>query len=213
MIEPRQLVPALVRLVLAWAFLSVAGYAYGRELAAVLVPLIAGVVEFTAPELRVFLSIVEREGEDMIRMTAVLRQPLAVAPGVTLPANTELPSATNVVHTLVPLVILFSLLIAYPARSLTERLYQVPIGVMVGALVVVLTAPFVLLGQVEIFYQELAAQAGVQRWEPLLLTWMIAMESGGRWVLGLVGAGLAAYLAAWMARPPGYATRTGPMPG
>lgn len=190
-----------LRLCIAWLIFSLAGHMYGREIAGALLPVISGGVELLVDDYQPRLHVGEHDGNLMVIMSASVNRPIIVGPGVTIPAGTELPSGTNVIHTLVPLVILYSLLAAWPAAGVRLRLIQLLSGTGAALLVVVLTAPFVLTGHVETFLQELAVGAGVNRPEPFLLTWMIAMESGGRWVLGLAGAVLASRVAEWFVRP------------
>lgn len=196
----RVLPGVVLRLLLAWAALAVVGQFYSREIATALLPVVAGGVELLADDYRPHLFIADHDGDLQIRMSALIDRPVAIAPGLAVPAGKELPVGTNVVHSLVPLVILFSVLATHSAAGWRERVAQSLAGAVAAVAVVLLTVPFVLAGHVEIFFQELAQHWRADRPAPWFLDWMLAMESGGRWLVGLVGALIAARSAAWFVR-------------
>ncbi|MBT8447789.1 MAG: hypothetical protein KJO38_11595, partial [Gammaproteobacteria bacterium] len=89
----------------------------------------------------------------------------------------------------------FTIVLGWPAANLKQRLVMILAGIPAAALLLAVTTPFQLAGHVQIYLQQLAGQAGVARAEPLSLTYMIFLESGGRWMLAValavlcVGAG------------------------
>jgi hypothetical protein len=105
-----------------------------------------------------------------------------------LTAGQELTAGTHLMHTLVPMVIELSVLLVWPVNAWRERFLLLLLGLVTSMIVLAATAPFVLIGNLEIYLQEMAVQAQVKRPEPWTLTWMIFSEMGGRWLLPLVAA-------------------------
>jgi hypothetical protein len=86
------------------------------------------------------------------------------------------------------MVIELSVLLVWPVNAWRERFLLLLLGLVTSMIVLAATAPFVLIGNLEIYLQEMAVQAQVKRPEPWTLTWMIFSEMGGRWLLPLVAA-------------------------
>lgn len=102
----------------------------------------------------------------MVRITAQLFDgPVALAP-LGIYHGAEVKAAIHLEHTLLPVVLLYTVLGALLALALT--------------------APFLLAGSIEMLLQERAAAVGVPRAEPAILRWMLFTEGGGRWLLAIV---------------------------
>ena len=69
-------------------------------------------------------------------------------------------------HTLVPLVIQLSILIVRPVKGWREHLILLALGLVTSVFVLGVTAPFLLLGNLEVNLLELDEQAKVHQLEP-----------------------------------------------
>ena len=125
---------------------------------------------------------------DQLTMTALVTQPIYVHNGLTINPGARMSDAIDDLHVLVPLVILFTTLIAWPANSWRERVLLVAWGVPIAFIVSALTVPFLLSGKLETMLIDSAAQAGIVRAPNLTVYWMLFCESGGRWLIPLVAA-------------------------
>jgi len=122
-------------------------------------------------------------------------RPLHLTDGLAIPPGTELTAQTHLLHTLVPAVIELAAVFAWPVTRLPERLVGILLGLITAIAVIALTAPFVLIGTIEISLQEWVANSGGQRPEPWPLTWMLFCEMGGRWLLAVLAAAASIQLA------------------
>jgi hypothetical protein len=174
--------------VAAWLGLSALGIYVSAPLAELMLPLFRFVLLSVAPEYAPSLKLVADNHDVLIQLEAWLLQSLPLGGGQQIPAGLAVTTGTHLMHTLVPVVIEGSLLMAWPTRRWVERAVLLVFGVPTSILVVGLTGPFVLLGTLEIQLQDWAQQAHVVRHEPLTLTWMIFSEMGGRWVLAVTAA-------------------------
>ena len=179
------------RLLFSWLALSVLGYVAGERLITFSRPLLAASIGQIAPDLHGPLALVVHQGERHLRFDAQAVRPIALGRGLVVPAGQALPSSASVFHVLVPLVILGTLIGAWPARSAAEQIRVVILGIAGAALVLALTTPFQLVGLIELALQEFADQHGSGRPRPLALSWMLMLEGGGRWALPVAVAVLA----------------------
>ena len=132
-------------------------------------------------------------------MQPLLVRPVALNAELAMPAGTRLRwFVTHVDHTLVPPLLFLMALLAWPADRWGELTARLLAAVPVLVLILALTAPLLLVGQAQMVVADLAALAGDPRREPLLVTLMVFMESGGRWLLPLAGGVLCIALGRWL---------------
>jgi hypothetical protein len=123
---------------------------------------------------------------DSIRITAQLFEgPLPLAP-LGISPGAEVKTTIHLQHALLPLVLLYTVLGAWPQPDWRRRIVVMLAGVPAALLALALTTPFLLAGKIEILLQERCAFAGVARAEPAVLRWMLFTEGGGRWLLAIV---------------------------
>lgn len=123
---------------------------------------------------------------DMVRITAQLFDgPLALAP-LGIYNGAEVKAAIHLEHILLPVVLLYTVLGAWPQPDGRQRIVVMLAGVPAALLALALTTPFLLAGKIEVLLQERAAAAGVPRAEPGILRWMLFTEGGGRCLLAIV---------------------------
>lgn len=185
------------RLALAWLVLTLLAVIAGSGVASFFVPLIELGVDWLQDDYVARVGLVEaRErrwlAADELQMRGVRMRPVLLAPGLTLPAGSEVAAAVHVSHVLVPVVITLALVLAWPARSTAVRIVSLGTAVVALAAVQALTVPVMLVGVIDIEVLERAAAAGVEDPpEPLRLAWLLFVENGGRWALALGAAALA----------------------
>ncbi len=171
-----------------WVALSLAGFFWGEKLIDNLVPFYESVAE-AASEGYVAKISVKHEVVDYILLEVITLHDRLVTPKVTLPAGTTLPPAKiTVLHALVPIVILLTIVFAWPIKNSKQRLYLYLMAVPALFFVSALTTPLQLLGNLELGFQNAAASVGLVREPPLVLTWMLLTEGGGRWLLPVLAA-------------------------
>ena len=176
-----------IRALVVWLIVCIVMLLARRPLTAVLLPFFEVAIRLLQQDFAATLRLVEARGEAVIQMTPFLvrsiplTDQLALAPFVPLK-----PFQVSVDHALVPLVLLISGVLSWPFASRREA--AVRIGLMLLAalpVILVLSTPLLLVGQQQIIFVQEAARQGATFQEPFLVTFMIFMESGGRWLLPL----------------------------
>ena len=162
-----------------WLALSLAGFFAGDKLINTLLPFYETVTESASNGYVANIKIVE---DDVVfYATALTAQ--SITPVRSLPAGSTIQSSISVLHALVPIVILFTVILTWPASCLKQRLYLLAISIPALLFISATSVPIQLLGQLEIGFQNAALKAGLNREEPFVLTWMLLTEGGGRWLL------------------------------
>jgi len=180
----------VVRTAVAWAILTVAGLFWGRGLVELLAPLLSIVADAIDSAYLPILDVRDMTDGLQLFMTAHVLHPLWVHDGLTLNPGATMTAGVSVLHILVPLVIQFTALWAWPASGWRERLLFVASGLPMALLVLSLTIPFLLAGKIDMLLIDYAAQGGEIRNHTLLLNWMIFGESGAIWLIPLIAATL-----------------------
>ena len=162
-----------------WLALSLAGFFAGDKLINTLLPFYESVTESASNGYVANIEIVE----DSVVFYATALTAQAITPSRSLPAGSTIQSNISVLHALVPIVILFTVILTWPAQSIKQRLYLLAISIPALLFISATSVPIQLLGQLEIGFQNAAIKAGLIREEPFVLTWMLLTEGGGRWLL------------------------------
>jgi hypothetical protein len=173
---------------LAWALLSAAGALWGRYVVDPLIPVLTVV---TTAINTAYLPILEYRGSpggDKLTMTAHVSQPIYVHSSLTLNPGSTMADSVDGLHVLVPIVILFAALFAWPVDSWRERTVLVALGVPAAIVISAVTVPFLLSGELDAMLIDYAAGAGLVRRAGPTVYWMVFCESGGRWLIPLVAA-------------------------
>lgn len=183
-----ELLTLALKALLAWSVLSGFGWYFGEALGTGLLPWFEAIIYQVRPDYWPRLKLIQENHDFTIYMSATLLNPVPLGGTLWLKTGLEITAGTHVMHTLVPIVIELSILLVWPVNSWRERWILLSLGLVTSMLVVSATAPFVLLGNLEINLQLLADQANVNRPVPWTITWMIFNEMGGRWVLPIIAA-------------------------
>ena len=177
-----------IRLVLAWLLLSVAGVTLGSQITSLLLPFFSVVVHSISPIYENSLQIINYQGSTMIEITARLLHPVNVTDSLVIPPGKSLTASIHVMHVLVPMIILYTFLFAWPVRKLQERLQLLLLGIPVNIIILGLTIPALLAGHIEMQLLSMIHAGGGQPVSPFLLKWVVFVEMGGLWLFPIIGA-------------------------
>ena len=181
---------ASLHLLLAWLILSVAGFIFGEKIVVLFLPYLGWVSDIISVSYKPSLEVISQGNTLLIHMQAVVEQPIYVHNTMTIPPGVKMTAGSNLIHTLVPLVILFSTLSAWPTTDFRQRIILLLLGLPMIFLILGLTVPFLLAGHLEIMLTEYAEKGGEVREMSLLVVWMLFNEMGGIWIIPLVSAGI-----------------------
>ena len=155
---------------------------FGEHLGKSLLPLVEEVIIVMTPEFSPSLKLVrvmQPQSYYSIELSVLALQPIHLNASLFIPTGTELKSSTPLLHVLVPFVIEWSILLVWPLQRWSQRLLLVASGVITAILIVLATLPALLLGQMEIAFQEVALLDKNPRPVPWFLNWMMFCELGG----------------------------------
>lgn len=170
----------------AWVVLVALGYVAGPALTERLLPAYEAVTELLLTDFAAGLSLGEIEGTRHIRLNATVTQPIVLTERVTVPVGREVPASITVLHSMVPAVILLTVVLAWPAASPVRFALRLALALLAVALTLSVINPIHLAGNLERGLQSAILQLGGERGTPWVLKGMVFMEGGGRWVLPLV---------------------------
>ena len=188
----RELMSLTLKGLLAWLILSGLVWYFGEWLGKGLLPLLRAVIMTMTSEMSPSLKLVESASQFdyLIELSAWLLRPVYLNAGQFIPPGTELKSSAHLLHALVPLIIEAAILLVWPVQRLSQRCLLSALGLMTAVLVIMATLPALLLGKLEISFQDIAEKG--QNSRPLLwfVDWMVFCEMGGRWLLAIAAAWL-----------------------
>ena len=204
------LLSAFARLVASWALLSLVGYFFGHDLISLLIPALTVISESISADFSTILAW-SRDDPHMLTVTATSMNPLASVGRSAIGMGSQMTAGTNLEHILVPVVILYAAIAAWPVIKLKERLAGLLLGIPAALVCLALTTPFLLAGKIEMLYQIHGSDTSAPRAEPFFLSWMLFTEGGGRWLLPLLMAIACVRLAQVFSRPKAPDSRHGPL--
>jgi hypothetical protein len=198
--ERSELLLISVRVLLVWTVLSVLAFMYREALGYFMLPFVKfGLLELTQ-DFSPGLKLQAKEGDYLIALSAWVLRPMPLFAGLTVNPGAEMTAGTHLTHTLVPPVITLTLVMAWPCFSLLQRVIACGLGLLVSLILVTATVPLLLLGDLEMMFQNLAADAGQVKPVSYYLDLMIFLEGGGRWLLAVVSALICMPVSAYLAR-------------
>ena len=108
--------------------------------------------------------------------------PIAIADGLALSPWIKITESINAGHDLVPAIIVFAVLFAWPYRSMKQGAAALALAVPACAVLLVWTIAVHFAGLLELAMQRTAIQHGLARPEPFVLTQMLRAANGcWRW--------------------------------
>ena len=180
---------SLPRLLLRIALIAIAvtalGIATGRALIGALLPFLSFVAEGLSADYSALLSW-DPVDHAMLLIKAQFLNPTSGLAALGIELGQQVTAGTHLHHVLVPPVLLYIFLCAWPVSNIKQRLFLLLAGVPAALLALALTTPFLLAGKIEGMLQDHAAAAGVARPQSPVLTWMLFTEGGARWLLPIV---------------------------
>jgi hypothetical protein len=182
-----------VKGLLAWLALSSLVLFFGEGLITGVFPLLKAVMIWMAPDLSPSLHVVKSAQslfDYAIELSAWVLQPIYLNANQFIPPPTVLKSSAHLLHSFVPMVIEGSILLIWPVQHWRQRLLLIGLGLLTAVLVIMATLPSLLLGKLEISFQDIAESGNNPRPIPWFVDWMVFCELGGRWLLGIVAAWL-----------------------
>ena len=192
MLKSNQSIFMLTLKVLAiWMLVSIVILLVGERLLELMLPYFSSIMNMLAQHYTSVLTITEIDNARMIQVTATLTQPVYISAIPVAPAGYQLAAATNIAHSYVPIVILYTALIAWSVHSTGERIVLLLLGVPTIIIILGLMVPPLLLGHIESALLQAAQNMAQDYLEPpFIMRWVIFSETGGRWLFPIVGAWL-----------------------
>jgi hypothetical protein len=187
----REVVFLILKSIVAWLLMSLSIWYFSADIANVIIPWLKEIIVWLMPELLPQLKLINNTAsglEWLLELTAVVKQPIYLNQAQHLPAGIELRSNVHLLHALVPLVIEGVALLVWP---LPKAAYRIPIfmfGLFLAIPLLLVTLPALLLGPLEMAFQDIALSGQAPRPAPLFMRWMLFCEMGGLWLLGIVAA-------------------------
>jgi hypothetical protein len=175
-------------MLVAWLALSLLGIFAGHQLITLLLPFFSEIINAMSSDYSHVLGIINHKGETMIEITATIIHPIKATHTLVIPPGKSLTASIHVVHVLVPVVILLTLLVAWPVDRPRARIQLLLLSVPMGFIVLAFTTPSLLTGHIERQIANLIHSVGGTLDEPFLLDWVVFQEMGGRWLLPIAGA-------------------------
>jgi hypothetical protein len=187
----------LIRLLLkglsVWLLISGLFWWLGDCLLQALLPLFEAVVSQLSREISPAIKLMpslESVGDSTINLSAWVLSPIYLNEQQFIPPGTELTSSAHLLHALVPVVIELAIVMVWPVSAWSQRFLLIGLGFFTALLVILATIPTLLLGHLEVTFQEVAQTGNRPRLVPWFLDWMIFCELGGSWLLAILGAWL-----------------------
>ncbi|OAI19267.1 hypothetical protein A1507_07670 [Methylomonas koyamae] len=189
----RELLFLTLKGLLAWLALSGLVLFFGEGLITGLFPLLKAIMISMAPDLSPGLNVVKSAQSQLdysIELSAWVLRPIYLNSSHFIPPSNVLTSSAHLLHGFVPLVIEGSMLLIWPVQGWRQRLLLIGLGLLTAVLVVMATLPALLLGKLEISFQDIAESGSNPRAAPWFVDWMVFCEMGGRWLLAIATAWL-----------------------
>ncbi|MBI4694521.1 MAG: hypothetical protein HY749_10915 [Gammaproteobacteria bacterium] len=180
----------LLRLFAVWLLASAAASWLARPLVGPLLPIAGTLLEALLPgcDARLGFAGPARDAQILGRFT--LRESIAFTERVAIHRGETLELRVGLAHQAVPIVILVAAWCALPFASWRERAISAALGLALAALLAVTLLSVQFAGLVELSFERSRDQFGIANPPDLLLMTMIFLESGGRWLVPIVLAGL-----------------------
>ncbi|MGR8950704.1 MAG: hypothetical protein ACU84Q_21895 [Gammaproteobacteria bacterium] len=180
--DSRQLLKLIGKIFLVWALLSAFGALYGKQIINPALPLMQGFAQNITDDFYVNLAW-QKQNTGMLMIEANFGIPKTSIRALGINPGASISAGTNIEHILVPLVLLFTLVICWPAKRWKHRGILLLLSIPAAVASLLLTTPFLLVGKVEGLLQDQATQIGIVRDKPAYLDWMLFTEVGGRWLV------------------------------
>lgn len=174
-----------LRLVAAFLVMATVGILAGEAYARLVLPVHRFVLTLAFDDLRTRSLRLDLEDQPRIVWSVASHRPVRVGEQ-TLPANVPMSASTLAGHSVQHLVLLYTVILAWPQPGWRARARVLALSVPALLLVEALDVPFVLRGSLEdLMRYQLAPDTLRTNW---LVIWMDVMNGGGRLALSLAAA-------------------------
>lgn len=175
-----------LRLIVAWLLVSIFFFVSGEWVVRALLPYLTAVTNMLAHNYTTELSISNNSTGKIIAIVATATEDVYRLEIPIAPIGTRINGSGTLMHALVPIVILYTILIAWPA-ALTKLFTHIVLGVPATLCMLALTTPMLLLSHIEqVFHTAAQNYAGKELPLPFMMNWVVFMELGGMWLLPMV---------------------------
>lgn len=183
--------PSITRLTLfsifIWVALSILFYFIGPYIIHFLLPFFSFILNFMSDNHVSVLSINTIDGNQAIQAVTTTIRTIQFTDNLILSPGFQVQPITNVIHNLVPLVIFYSVVLAWPGMILKERIILCLLGVPVSFIMLSILIPTILAGHIESqLLSSAEAQLGRMLETPFIMKLVVFMETGGRWLMPLI---------------------------
>jgi hypothetical protein len=166
---------------LVYLLLLVLTVQFGQRYVELLLPLFRWEISWCAPDYLIeSLLLQDYRGEDVVALKLKLVQ-YSFSAGHLLPPGGEISSSTLSGHVLQHVVLMLSLLVAWPIGGIKRRIALLGIALPLMLLVEMLDVPLVLLGSIE----DLVLANVAPTANSFLVSWMNFINGGGRLALSI----------------------------
>ncbi len=162
----------------------------GPWLAKALLPLMGVVSQALHPGFYASVDL-QTAAPPVLRLTLTAIAPARIGPYIVVPLGDSLNAEANLAHVLVPAVLPLILAAAWPVNGLRPRVLVLLGGGAIGALAMSIIGSLQLAGLVQSSFEGFAEANGIAFEQSAVMSLLLFMEAGGRWVLPIVATGLA----------------------
>ena len=172
---------------MVWALVSIAMAILGKSIIEILLPLIQAFINLLTDKFECQLSIFSLSDSSKVQCAATLLKDIYIAEVPVAPRGYNLAYQTNLIHSLVPIVILFTILFSWPGSEHKEMILLFMLGVIAAMLITILVTAILLIGSIDAQLFEVAQRETIQHLDmPITMKLVIFLETGGRWLLPVI---------------------------
>ena len=171
-----------------WLLLSALGIASAPQTASALLPFFTDTLNAMSPKFYRYLKVTNNQGNPMLEMTAVISHPIRVTNTLVIPPGKTLTASIHVLHVMVPVIILFTLLCAWPTSQIQQRILFLLFGIPISFIILGITIPALLEGHIEMQLNSIIHSVRGIQGNLFLLNWVVFVEMGGLWLFPIIGA-------------------------
>ena len=178
------------RLFIYWLAISLLLFFYGRPVLESLLPVLSASFDYLTDSYNGLLLLGESDEKTkklIVQANVTLIKDVYIQGIPVAPTGYRLASATDFIHNLVPAVIFYTLILSWPMKFLWSRIIALVLSMPLMLLILVATIPTLLAGHIEAqLFQAAQNVAKKQLEEPLIMDWVVFIETGGRWLIPLI---------------------------
>jgi hypothetical protein len=180
----------ILRGILAWLLLSVAGITAGEALTSPLLLPMALIGDLLIPGFHWQMSFQVHEQALNVVVQATTERMVPASPNSGLAAGVSVRAGATTAHLLLPTVIWLSVLAAARVDGWRQRLALMAGGLIASQALAALMGAILLAAKLELLLGQVAQQVNERRVENWVVQAMVFLETGGNVVLALIGAAL-----------------------